>query len=101
MTLTASPFGTTQTLLTPIALGAMIFGTTTPEPEARRILDHFIGEVTPRFSGARGMVDTADCYCWWEAPGEMGGHSESLLGRWLTDTGVRDKVFLPQSRKRS
>ena len=94
MTLTASPFGTTQTLLTPIALGAMIFGTTTPEPEARRILDHFIGEVTPRFSGARGMVDTADCYCWWEAPGEMGGHSESLLGRWLNDTGVRDKVFL-------
>ena len=91
---TASQFGTTKTLLTPIALGAMIFGTSTPEPEARRILDHFIGEVTPRFPGARGMVDTADCYCWWEAPGEMGGHSESLLGRWLTDTGVRDQVFL-------
>ena len=34
-------------MLTPIALGAMIFGTVTPEHEARRILDHFIGEVTP------------------------------------------------------
>src|SRR6478735_3235187 len=67
MTITASQFGTTQTLLTPIALGAMIFGTSTPEPEARRILDHFIGEVTPRYPGARGMVDTADCYCWWQA----------------------------------
>lgn len=90
----ASKFGTTDTLLTPIALGAMIFGTSTPEPEARRILDHYVGEVTPRFPGAKAMVDTADCYCWWEAPGETGGHSESLLGRWFTDTGARDRVFL-------
>ena len=94
MTTNASAFGTTDTLLTPIALGAMIFGTSTPEPEARRILDHFIGEVTPRFVGARGMIDTADCYCWWEDRGSMGGHSESLLGRWLADSGARDQVFL-------
>ena len=94
MTTTPAQFGTTNTLLTPIALGAMIFGTSTPEPEARRILDHFIGEVTPRYDGALGMIDTADCYCWWEAPGEMGGHSESLLGRWLSDSGARDSVFL-------
>ena len=94
MTTSARQFGTTDTLLTPIALGAMIFGTSTPEAEARRILDHYVGEVTPRFTGARGMIDTADCYCWWEAPGEMGGHSESLLGRWLADTRARDQVFL-------
>lgn len=94
MTRTAYQFGTTDTYLTPIALGAMIFGTSTPEPEARRILDHFIGEVTPRYSGARGMVDTADCYCWWEAPGEIGGHSESLLSRWFADAGTRDATFL-------
>ena len=94
MTLTARQFGTSDISLTPIALGAMIFGTSTPEPEARRILDHFIGEVTPRYPGARGMIDTADCYCWWQAPGEMGGHSESLLGRWFADSGTRDQVFL-------
>ena len=98
-TRTGSRFGTTDTYLTPIALGAMIFGTSTPEPEARRILDHFIREVTPGFaapdgSPARGMIDTADCYCWWEAPGEPGGHSESLLGRWLTDSRSREQVFL-------
>ena len=87
-------FGTTDTALTPIALGAMIFGTSTPEPEARRILDHYIGEVTPRYAGALGMIDTADCYCWWERPGETGGHSEALLGRWFADTGARDSVFL-------
>lgn len=94
MTRKASQFSTTNILLTPIALGAMIMGTRTPEDESRRILDHFIGEVTPRFAGAKGMIDTADCYCWWEAPGEMGGHSELLLGRWFADTGVREKVFL-------
>jgi len=94
MTREARQFGTTDTMLTPIALGAMIFGTATPEPEARRILDHYIGEVTPRFEGAFGMIDTADCYCWWEKRGEMGGHSESVLGRWFTDTGARNTVFL-------
>ena len=97
--LAGSQFGTTDTHLTPIALGAMIFGTSTPEGEARRILDHFIGKVTPRYaapdgSAAQGMIDTADCYCWWEAPGETGGHSESLLGRWFVDSGERDRVFL-------
>lgn len=99
MTTTARQFGTTDTYLTPIALGAMIFGTSTPEPEARRILDHYIGEVTARFttpSGgqALGMIDTADCYCWWERQGDMGGHSESLLGRWFADAGARDRTFL-------
>lgn len=99
MTQQARQFGITDTYLTPIALGAMIFGTATPEPEARRILDHYIGEVTPRFTTpqghtALGMVDTADCYCWWEVPGDMGGHSESVLGRWFADSGQRDAVYL-------
>ena len=40
------------------------------------------------------MIDTADCYCWWESRGDIGGHSESLLGRWLADSGARDQVFL-------
>ncbi|GIG54191.1 aldo/keto reductase [Demequina activiva] len=89
----------TDATLVPIALGAMIMGTRTPEGESRRILDHFLGEVAPRYaaadgSPARAMIDTADCYCWWEAPGSQGGHSESLLGRWMADAGVRDRVFL-------
>ena len=95
----ARRFGTTDVHLTPIALGAMIMGTSTPEGEARRILDHFIGEVTPRFAApdgtpARGMIDTADCYCWWEAKGEAGGHSEGVLSRWLSDGDARAATFL-------
>ncbi|WP_084039096.1 aldo/keto reductase [Demequina sp. NBRC 110053] len=83
----------------PIALGAMLMGTRTPEEESRRILDHYLGEVAPRFARPDGtpalaMIDTADCYCWWEAPGEEGGHSESLLGRWMADAGARDRILL-------
>ncbi len=94
-----SRWGTTDTYLTPIALGAMLFGTQSPEPVARRILDHYLTEVTPRYtapdgSPARGMIDTADCYCWWEVRGENGGHSESVLGRYFADAGNRDAAFL-------
>lgn len=95
----AKQLGTTDTYLTPLGVGAMIMGTSTPEAESRRILDHFISEVTPRYAApdgtpARGMVDTADCYCWWEDRGSMGGHSEALLGRWFADAGTRSSVFL-------
>jgi len=95
----AFAFGPSATPLVPIAVGAMLMGTSTPEPEARRILDHYVENVVSRYTAAdgtpaRGMVDTADCYCWWEAPGEPGGHSEAVLGRWLADTGARDAVYL-------
>lgn len=96
---TARPLGATDTSVVPIALGAMLMGTRTPEDESRRILDHYVGEVAPRYAAPDGapalaMIDTADCYCWWEARGDAGGHSESLLGRWMADAGVRDRVFL-------
>ena len=98
-TRTAFRFGTTDTYLTPLGVGAMIMGTSTPEDEARRILDHFITEVTPRYTAldgtaARGMIDTADCYCWWNDRGSEGGHSEAALGRWLADTAARERVYL-------
>ena len=99
MTPHATRFGTTDTYLTPIALGAMLHGTRTPEPEAVRVLDHFLTHVTPRFAApdgtpARGMVDTADCYCWWEVRGDSGGHSERVIGRYLAHAGNRADAFL-------
>ena len=95
----ARELGRSNTPVVPIALGAMLMGTRTPEDESRRILDHYLGEVAPRYvapdgTPAKAMIDTADCYCWWEAPGDEGGHSESVLGRWMADAGVRERVFL-------
>ncbi|WP_062462447.1 aldo/keto reductase [Demequina soli] len=97
--LAARRLGLTDTYLAPLAVGAMIMGTRTPEDESRRILDHFVTEVVPRFaapdgSAVPGLIDTADCYCWWEDEGSLGGHSESLLGRWIADSGARASVHL-------
>ena len=79
--------GRTGQQVSRLALGCMIMGTVTPEEESVAILD--------RYAGAGGnFLDTADCYCWWEAPDSDGGHSEELLGRWLARTGRRDEMFL-------
>jgi aryl-alcohol dehydrogenase-like predicted oxidoreductase len=83
----------------PLALGVMNMATVTPEAESRKMLDHFVGEVVPRFaaadgSPARAMVDTADCYCWWNDRGSEGGHSEAALGRWFAETATRERVYL-------
>jgi aryl-alcohol dehydrogenase-like predicted oxidoreductase len=99
MTRNAFRFGTTDSYVTPLALGAMVFGTQTPDDEARRILNHFINEVTPRYTApdggaALGMIDTADCYSWWDDKGSYGGHSENVLGRWFAEEGTRDQVYL-------
>ncbi|WP_062518349.1 aldo/keto reductase [Demequina gelatinilytica] len=96
---TARRLGVSGLHVAPLGVGAMLMGTRTPEDESRRILDHFVTEVVPRFAapdGAAvpGMIDTADCYCWWEDEGSMGGHSERLLGQWLADSGARPSVHL-------
>ncbi len=95
----ALSLGPTNAFLAPLALGAMNMGTLTDEATSRRILDHFASEVAPRFaapdgSATRVMIDTADCYCWWNEKGSDGGHSERLLGRWFADTGRRESVYL-------
>jgi aryl-alcohol dehydrogenase-like predicted oxidoreductase len=71
-----------------LGLGCMKMGTATDEPTSVRILDHFLD-----LGG--NFLDTANCYCWWERPGEPGGHSEELLGRWLAaDPTRRDRIVL-------
>jgi len=91
--------GATGRFLTPLALGCMLMGGQTDEATSVRILDHFVGEVAPRFTAPDGtaalpLLDTADCYTWWGNPGTEGGQSEEVLGRWLAATGRRDQVFL-------
>lgn len=99
MTQLGHRLATTDTYVAPLALGAMLMGTRTSPEESRRILDHFVGTVAPRYrapdgSQALAMIDTADCYAWWETRGDMGGHSERLLGQWFAETGARDAVYL-------
>lgn len=79
--------GRTGEHVSQLALGCMLMGTRTDEATSLQMLD--------RYADAGGtFLDTADCYCWWERPGDRGGHSEQLLSRWFARSGRRDDVFL-------
>ncbi|WP_127794589.1 aldo/keto reductase [Agromyces sp. LHK192] len=72
----------------PLALGAMMFGTTIDEDTSFALLDRFVER------GGR-WIDTADCYSFWASDSGFGGSSEAVLGRWLAARpGVRDRVLI-------
>ena len=79
--------GRTGEQVSQLSLGCMIMGTSTDEPTAVRMLDHYV-------EAGGNFLDTANCYCWWHQEGSLGGESEELLGRWLQRTGRREDVFL-------
>jgi aryl-alcohol dehydrogenase-like predicted oxidoreductase len=64
-------------------LGTMNFGPETPEPDSFRIMDRAIDQGVNFF-------DTANVYGW--RVGE--GVTEQIVGRWLKQSGRRDKVVL-------
>jgi aryl-alcohol dehydrogenase-like predicted oxidoreductase len=70
----------------PLALGTNVFGWTVGAPTALEILDVFVAD------GGR-VIDTADVYSAW-LPGNSGGESETVIGRWLARPGNRDRVVL-------
>jgi aryl-alcohol dehydrogenase-like predicted oxidoreductase len=70
----------------PLAFGGNVFGWTADETMSFRLLDAFVG------SGF-DFIDTADVYSKW-APGNQGGESETILGKWLKRPGNRKKVIL-------
>ena len=70
----------------PLALGGNVFGWTVDEPTAFKILDAFV-------AAGFNLLDTADTYSRW-VPGNKGGESESIIGKWLKRSGNRNKVLL-------
>jgi aryl-alcohol dehydrogenase-like predicted oxidoreductase len=67
-----------------VALGAMMFGTTTPKDEAYRTLDLFVER-------GGNFIDTSNNYAHWAGTGD---ESETLLGEWLRDRGNRDSLVI-------
>lgn len=67
-----------------VALGAMNFGTITPEQEACRALDTYLD-----LGG--NFIDTSNNYAHWAGTGD---ESETVLGKWLKSRGCRDKIIL-------
>ncbi|WP_353987620.1 aldo/keto reductase [Ruicaihuangia caeni] len=68
----------------PLVLGGNTFGWTSDEETSFAVLD--------AFTAAGGtMVDSADGYSHW-APGNTGGESETVIGKWLKSRGSRDAL---------
>lgn len=70
----------------PLALGGNVFGWTADQAASFEVLD--------AYAAAGGdFVDTADVYSAW-VPGNSGGESETILGRWLASRGNRDGIVV-------
>ncbi|MBX9258729.1 aldo/keto reductase [Desmonostoc muscorum CCALA 125] len=72
--------------VSPISFGGNVFGWTIDENTSFEILDNFI-------AAGGNFIDTADVYSKW-VPGNQGGESETILGKWLKQHGHRDQVVI-------
>lgn len=72
--------------ISPLVFGGNVFGWTIDEPTSFALLDAFV-------AAGFNSIDTADVYSNWK-PGNKGGESETIIGRWLKRTGNRDKVVI-------
>jgi aryl-alcohol dehydrogenase-like predicted oxidoreductase len=79
--------GNSNLEVAPLVFGGNVFGwTVKDEKSASELLDHFV-------DGGFNMVDTADVYSRW-VPGNHGGESETIIGKWLKRSGKRDRVLI-------
>ena len=78
--------GTTDLEIAPLVLGGNVFGWTADKPTSFAILDAFL-------HAGYNAIDTADVYNRY-APGMQGGESETVIGEWMKDRGVRNRVVI-------
>ncbi|MCW6507523.1 aldo/keto reductase [Lichenifustis flavocetrariae] len=81
------PLGRSGLTIAPLVFGGNVFGWTADEPTSFALLDAFV-------DAGFNAIDTADVYSAW-APGNSGGESESVIGRWLkANPAKREKVLI-------
>jgi aryl-alcohol dehydrogenase-like predicted oxidoreductase len=80
------PLGHSGIAIAPLALGGNVFGWSADEAASFAVLDAFVGE-------GLQFIDTADTYSGW-VPGNRGGESETIIGKWLRRSGKRDQVVI-------
>jgi len=78
--------GRSDLRIAPLVLGGNVFGWNVDAKMSFAILDAFV-------DAGFNAVDTADSYSRW-VPGHIGGESETIIGKWLKQTGKRDKVVI-------
>lgn len=70
----------------PLAFGGNVFGWTLNEKSSMEILDAFA-------EAGFNFIDTADVYSRW-APGNQGGESETIIGKWMKERNNRSNVII-------
>ena len=78
--------GNSKLEVAPLAFGGNVFGWTVDEQTSFTLLDAFV-------AAGFNLIDTADVYSYW-APGNRGGESETIIGKWLKRSGKRGKVVI-------
>jgi aryl-alcohol dehydrogenase-like predicted oxidoreductase len=78
--------GTSTLQVAPLMFGGNVFGWTADEATSFSILDAFT-------DAGLNFIDTADVYSAW-VPGNQGGESETIIGKWLAKSGKREKVVI-------
>jgi len=78
--------GNTDLQVYPIAFGGNVFGWTIDEKKSFEILNGFT-------NAGFNFIDTADVYARW-VPGNKGGESETIIGKWLKEKKNRQDIIL-------
>lgn len=78
--------GRTGVEVSNLCLGGNVFGWSASERESLDVLDAYA-------LGGGNFIDTADMYSEWHN-GNIGGESESIIGKWLASRGRRDDVVI-------
>jgi len=78
--------GSSAIQVSAMAFGGNVFGWTVDEATSFSLLDALADT-------GINFIDTADFYSAWK-PGNQGGESESIIGKWLARSGRRDQVVI-------
>ena len=78
--------GNTDLDVFPFCLGGNTFGWASDEAESFAVLDAYA-------AAGGNFIDTADAYAAW-VPGNSGGESEAIIGRWMASRGNRDRMVI-------
>jgi aryl-alcohol dehydrogenase-like predicted oxidoreductase len=78
--------GRSSLSVAPLAFGGNVFGWSADEKRSFELLDAFV-------DAGLNLIDTADVYSAW-VPGNRGGESETIIGKWLQRSGKRDRVAI-------
>jgi len=84
--MTQRSLGTSTIQVSPLAFGGNVFGWTIDEATSFSLLDALA-------DAGINFIDTADVYSAW-VPGNQGGESEEIIGKWLARSGKRADVVI-------